>query len=94
MPNASSNSKEPEGMQAMSIAFWSSPSFIKEPFPNCFSIWLRAASSASSFSLFSSGLPVPWVVAFAIPDSFNASTSKAPALVYRSRTNVTGPSLV
>ena len=30
-----------------------SPSFITEPFPNCFSIWLIAASNAFFFSVFS-----------------------------------------
>ena len=52
IPNAISKLKAPVGIASISIAL-NSPSFITEPFPNCFSIWLIAASKAFFFSTFS-----------------------------------------
>ena len=46
MPSAMSKPKEPVEMTAMSLIKPPSPSFMIDPLPNCFSIWLTARSIA------------------------------------------------
>jgi hypothetical protein len=46
-PSAISNAKEPDETTSMFIELAASPSFMTEPFPNCFSIWRNAISSAA-----------------------------------------------
>ena len=49
-PRAISRLKEPVGTTSTFIFALSSPSFITAPLPNCFSIWLKAASNAFCLS--------------------------------------------
>ena len=50
MPSAKSTEIEPVEIDGTACTGWP-PRRITEPFPNCFSIWLNARSTALSFSL-------------------------------------------